>query len=75
MNWNLKGSNGFKKRRKQSFNNVKVENTQEEIKGQNQTGVNTSDSTGENSTDQNSVPGNSGDGSSNTDDNGNMYTE
>ena len=26
-------------------------------------------------TDQNSVPGNSGDGSSNTDDNGNMYTE
>ena len=26
-------------------------------------------------TDQNSVPGNSGDGSSNTDDNGNMYTD
>lgn len=54
-----------------SNNNVKVENAQEEIEGQNQTGVNTSDSTGENSTGQNSVPGNSGDGSSNTDDNGN----
>lgn len=51
-------------------NNVKVENAQEEIEGQNQTGVNTSDSTGENSTGQNSVPGNSEDGSSNTDDNG-----
>ena len=54
-----------------SNNNVKVENAQEEIEGQNQTGVNTSDSTGENSTGQNSVPGNSGDGSSNSDDNGN----
>lgn len=52
--------------------NVKAENAvQEEIEGQNQTGVNTSDSTGENSTGQNSVPGNSGDGSLNTDDNGN----
>ena len=52
--------------------NVKAENAiQEEIEGQNQTGVNTSDGTGENSTGQNSVPGNSGDGSSNTDDNGN----
>lgn len=52
--------------------NVKAENAiQEEIEGQNQTGVNTSDGTGANSTGQNSVPGNSGDGSSNTDDNGN----